>query len=165
MRRSPARLPVVILLELLLLLLLCLAGRGAAALSDWWQRRYAAGIVGVTAVGSRVEIELYSTKAPRSGAMFTWLRLGDHDVYQWAVRHDEPGRGRGAYVAVLAAEEFAALPDGAPVAFMYGSPGGWAYRDIDFGRLDKRLLRAGPSGPPPAPAPGSPGRAPTPGPE
>ena len=112
-----------------------------------------------------MEIELYSTRGLRIGAMLTWLRIGEIDVLEWAPGGYDSRRRADTYIAVLTAEEFAALPDRAPVAFMYGSPGSWAYRDIDFGRLDKRMLRAGPSVLPPTPAPRSPAPATTPRPK
>ena len=83
----------------------------------------------------------------------------------WAPGEYGSRRRADTYIAILTAEEFAALPDRAPVAFMYGSPGSRAYRDIDFGRLDKRMLRAGPSVLPPTPAPRSPAPATTPRPK
>ena len=156
-------------LGLLLALALALAGRAAGGaaetLGSWWAGRYDAGIRSVTAVDSRVEIELYSTREPRIGAMLNWLRIGHLDLLEWAPGEYDSRLGTRTYTAILTAEDFAALPDRAPVAFMYGSPASWAYREIDFGRLDKRMLRAGLSGLPPTPAPRSPARATAPRPE
>ena len=73
-----------------------------------------------------MEIELYSTRGLRIGAMLTWLRIGEIDVLEWAPGGYDSRRRADTYIAVLTAVEFAALPDRAPVGLMYGIPWMWS---------------------------------------
>jgi hypothetical protein len=161
MRRLPASRSA----WLLVALLFALAAAGLLAFSEFKQRRdrTTGQIRSITDVGSAVELELTAKTTPYIGALVNWLCVGDLYLERWEAPLPTYRDGSYRFFARLTPEQFAAVPDGAPVGFYYGiprqhpcsatGPEQGARADISFGRLGKRRLVAGPSRRPPTPIP------------